>query len=119
MCVGPVVQLARTPGWQSGDQGFKSPQVHHGMNAPTYTVYVLKSLKNGKRYVGMTSHTAQKRLSEHNNGENAFTRSNRPFTILYFEQNYCKACAAKREEFLKSGQGRRLLDSLESASAKG
>lgn len=33
-----------------------------------YYVYVLKSLKNNKKYIGSTSKSPKERLKEHNNG---------------------------------------------------
>ena len=75
-----------------------------------YTVYVLKSLKNNKRYVGYTSKSAEERLKEHNSGCNKWTRENGPFKIFRIETFSDKAEARKREIFLKSGQGRKFLD---------
>lgn len=77
-----------------------------------YNVYVLKSKKNEKRYIGITFKKPIIRLSEHNQGSNEFTRLNKPFELIYYELGYCKECALKREKFLKSGQGRKLLDKL-------
>lgn len=82
-----------------------------------YNIYVIKSLKNNKRYVGMTSKDVSSRLEEHNNGVNKFTKNNRPFKLIYFETDYCKDCALKREKFLKSGKGRALLDIIENAGS--
>jgi len=75
-----------------------------------FRIYVLKSLKNGKRYVGYTGKTAEKRLAEHNSGVNIFTRQNKPFVLIYTEEYQTKIEAMKREKFLKSGQGRKFLD---------
>ena len=75
-----------------------------------YKVYVLKSLKNGKRYVGYTEKDVQLRLDEHNSGTNKWTRINRPFKLVYYEEYNNKTEAIKRENFLKSGQGRKFLD---------
>ena len=77
-----------------------------------YLVYVLKSLKNNKGYIGYTSKQLFKRLNEHNTGSNKWTRENGPFTIIYFEEYQTKTEAIKREKFLKSGQGRKFLDSM-------
>ena len=77
-----------------------------------FTVYVLQSLKNKKRYVGFTSKSPEKRLSQHNQGSNFFTGQNRPFRLIYHEEYIDKTVAIKREKFLKSGQGRKFLDSL-------
>ena len=76
-------------------------------------VYVIKSLKNGKRYVGKTSKKVSERLVEHNQGKSPFTRNNRPYILIYYEDNYCNQCVGSRERFLKSGKGRELLDVIE------
>ena len=75
-----------------------------------FTVYVLKSLKNGKRYTGYTSKNPEERLREHNNGSNKFTRQNGPFLLVYSEAIENKTGAIKREQFLKSGKGREFLN---------
>jgi putative endonuclease len=77
-----------------------------------FTVYVLKSLRNNKRYIGYTSKTAEVRLSEHNGGSNTFTRQNGPFVLIYTEPYEEKHLAILREKFLKSGKGREFLDTL-------
>ncbi len=75
-----------------------------------FTVYVLKSLKNNKRYVGYTSKSGAVRLAEHNSGTNKFTRHNKPFVLTYSEEFDTKTEALIREKFLKSGKGREFLD---------
>jgi len=47
-----------------------------------YYVYVLKSLKSGKRYVGSTSLPPRERLKKHNWGSNKFAKANRPFIVI-------------------------------------
>lgn len=76
------------------------------------TVYVLRSLRNNKRYIGYTSKTVLERLKEHNSGSSQWTRQNGPFELVYSEKFSNKVDAIKRENFLKSGQGRKYLDSL-------
>ncbi|MBI5021890.1 MAG: GIY-YIG nuclease family protein [Ignavibacteriales bacterium] len=46
------------------------------------TVYVLRSLSDNKRYVGMTSNLA-KRFAEHNSGKVISTKSRRPSILTY------------------------------------
>ena len=75
-----------------------------------YSIYVLKSLKNSKRYIGFTSKYPRVRLSEHNCGCNKWARENKPFILIYQEEFKTKTEAIKREKFLKSGQGRKWLD---------
>jgi len=77
-----------------------------------FTVYVLKSLENRKRYVGYTSKDVLLRLSQHNTGHNKWTKANKPFEIIYTEKFENKTEAIKREKFLKSGQGRKFLDQI-------
>jgi len=75
-----------------------------------FFVYVLKSLKNRKRYVGSTKLKPEDRLKKHNSGTNKFTKGNRPFILVYQEEHTNVTMARKREKFLKSGVGRKFLD---------
>ncbi|MEK7567403.1 MAG: GIY-YIG nuclease family protein [Patescibacteria group bacterium] len=77
-----------------------------------YAVYVLRSLKNDKRYIGYSGKTPEERLKEHNSGSNKFTRLNKPFVLIYSESFEEKRNAIKRERYLKSGKGREFLDNL-------
>jgi putative endonuclease len=77
-----------------------------------FNVYVLKSLRTGKRYIGYTSKDPQIRLSEHNKHCNEWDKGNSPFILVYFESFQSKKEAMQREAFLKSGQGRKLLKTL-------
>ena len=73
-------------------------------------VYVLKSLKDNKRYIGLTNNL-ENRLIEHNNGRVTATKNRIPFELLYFEEYDSREIAAQREKFLKTGKGREFLDS--------
>jgi putative endonuclease len=77
-----------------------------------FTVYVLKSRKNNKRYVGYTTKTANERLHDHMTGSNPWTRSNGPFDIVHTETFDDSTQAIRRERFLKSGKGREWLDTF-------
>ena len=74
-------------------------------------VYVLKSLKDGKRYIGLTN-DIPKRLQRHNDGEVSATKGRRPFILIHSEQYKTRSEAARREIFLKSGKGREELDQI-------
>ena len=74
-----------------------------------YYVYVLRSKKNEKQYIGFTKKAPEERLQEHNYGANVFTKNSRPFKLIYWEEYKDKAFAQKRELFLKSGNGRNFL----------
>ena len=74
-------------------------------------VYVLRSLKNGRHYVGM-SQDVSRRLKEHNDGRTRSTKSHKPFEIVYTEECENREAARKRERYFKSGAGRRYLDKI-------
>lgn len=75
----------------------------------SYTVYILKSTKDNKRYIGCTKNILR-RLDEHNNGLVNSTRNRRPLELIYNEEFKNKADAFARERFFKSGKGREYLD---------
>jgi len=75
-------------------------------------VYVLRSLKNNKRYVGYTAKAPSEKLAEHTSGATQWTRQNGPFVLLHTEEFGNSTEARKRELFLKSGKGRQLLDEM-------
>ena len=77
-----------------------------------YYVYVLRSERNNKRYIGYTSKDVQHRLLEHNRGSNRWTSQNGPFRLVYTDIFTDMKEAKNREKFLKSGQGRQCLDEL-------
>jgi putative endonuclease len=52
-----------------------------GLRKTIFYVYILKSLKDNKIYIGKTNNI-KRRLDEHNNGQVSSTKSRRPFTIL-------------------------------------
>lgn len=79
-------------------------------------VYILRGLKNRKRYVGYTTKAPLKKLVEHNRGATQWTRQNGPFVLLYTEEFADDLAARKREKFLKSGKGREWLDQILSNS---
>ena len=74
-------------------------------------IYVIKSLTHNTRYVGVAVST-EKRLSEHNHGKCRYTKGRMPWKIIHTEKYLTLGEARKREIFLKSGQGRKYLDSI-------
>jgi len=70
-----------------------------------YYVYILKSLKTKKLYIGHTDNLAR-RLEEHNTGcGGKYTWQNGPWTLLYSESYPDRSSAVKREQYLKSTKG--------------
>ncbi len=73
-----------------------------------FYIYILKSQKNNKTYVGFTEKDPKLRLDEHNNGSNQFTRYNKPWVLIYYETYSCMKCARIREKFYKTGIGKKI-----------
>lgn len=73
-----------------------------------YSVYVLKSLKDGRTYVGC-SKDLENRIKEHNSGEVKSTKSRIPFVLWYKEDFENKYEAFAREQHFKTAWGRRQL----------
>jgi putative endonuclease len=77
-----------------------------------FSVYFIKSKKNGKVYTGFTEKDPLIRLQEHNSGSNDWSKNNKPYAMLYFESYCCKEDTLKREKFYKSGFGKLIKNSI-------
>lgn len=65
-----------------------------------FYVYVLKSEKDDRLYIGRTNDLTR-RVSEHNQGVNLATRYRRPFQLVYYEAYLSLRDASLREVKLK------------------
>jgi len=65
-----------------------------------YYVYILKSIKDRKLYIGYTNNL-QRRIKEHNSKLNKSTKSRAPFKLVYYEAYANLSDAKKREYNLK------------------
>lgn len=65
-----------------------------------FYVYVLKSRKNKRIYIGSTS-DLRKRVREHNKGETESTKYGLPWELAYYEAFLSKKDSLKRELQLK------------------
>ena len=72
-----------------------------------YYLYILL-LSNGDLYKGITSNL-KRRIKEHQLGKVKSTRNKRPLRLIYYEAYLLKSDAGRRENFLKTTEGRRLL----------
>ena len=84
-----------------------------------YYVYFIKSFKTEKVYVGYTSKDPKERLKEHNKGSNKWSRQHRPLSLIYYESFVCKEDAKLREDFYKTGFGKKIKKSIIEAVDKG
>ena len=73
-----------------------------------YYVYVLQSLKDKQWYTGYTD-DLRKRIEEHNKRWEYATRKRRPFRPIYYEACLNEQDAKMREQYLKSGMGKRYI----------
>lgn len=69
-----------------------------------YYVYLLKSTKDGKLYIGFTN-DLKRRILEHNSGLSKSTKSRRPFKLIYYEAYTSEKDAKQREKMLKRFSG--------------
>jgi len=74
-----------------------------------YYTYVLLSKKDGNFYVGYCNNL-HRRLLQHKNGEVNATCNRLPIRLIYYECCLSKYDALHRENFLKSGLGKRYLN---------
>ena len=65
-----------------------------------YYVYILKSQKTAKLYIGYTDDLRQ-RFKSHNAGKNSATKAYIPFDLVYYEAYRSKKDARVREAQLK------------------
>ena len=75
-----------------------------------FYVYVLQSECDDGLYIGFTTNL-RRRIKEHQAGDSFATSYRGPWRLIYYEAYLEEADALGREQFLKSGGGRRFLKS--------
>ena len=80
------------------------PLAPHLERIVMFYVYVLKSTKDGKLYIGYTPNL-KKRFEEHNGGMVASTKPRIPFVLAYYEAYASEKDARHRERMLKKFSG--------------
>jgi putative endonuclease len=73
-----------------------------------FFVYILRSEKDGRFYVGMTENV-ERRLKEHNSGKTKSTKAYIPWILFFTESFETRIEARAREVYLKSGIGKELI----------
>lgn len=76
-----------------------------------YYVYLLQSKLDDSLYIGYTN-DVKRRLIEHNNGRNLSTKHSKPWQLIFLEGYLDEKDAKRRERYLKTNQGARLLKRL-------
>lgn len=79
--------------------------------SPKYYVYILRSLKDQSFYIGFTT-DLKSRLSRHARGGVQSTKLQLPYKLIHYEYFINRQDAISREEYLKSGFGRKQLQQI-------
>jgi len=73
-----------------------------------YYVYVLKSTKDQRFYIGFTK-DLKNRVKEHNAGEVKSTKDRKPMKLIFYEAFLEKQDALRREGCFKTTKGKKVL----------
>jgi len=73
-----------------------------------YYVYILRSLKDNKLYIGY-SDNINRRIDEHNNGKVESTKYRRPLALIGYICFKERQKATNFEKYLKTGSGKAFL----------
>ena len=73
-----------------------------------FYAYVLRSKKDNKLYISL-SRDLKKRMTRHNKGLVPSTKHRRPLELVYYEACLSEEKSAKREQYFKTGFGRKFL----------
>lgn len=73
-----------------------------------YYIYILHSKKDAGLYIGQTT-DLKTRVQRHNQGYVTSTKNRRPVRLIHYESFLLKKDALAREEYLKSGYGRKQI----------
>ena len=80
-----------------------------------FYIYILYSVSRDRHYVGYTSNVDE-RVVEHNAGATNYTRSGKPWILVYKEQYELKSEAMKREREIKMKKSRKYIEYLINSS---
>ena len=75
-----------------------------------FYIYVLQSESDDGFYIGFST-DLRRRLKEHQEGKSFATSYRKPWRLIYYEAYLEEEDALGRERYLKSGGGRRFLQS--------
>ena len=76
-----------------------------------FYVYIIQSEKSGRYYIGFTDNP-ERRLDEHNNGENPSTRNKGPWKLVYQETFTTRSQAMTREREIKKKKSRKSIQQI-------
>ena len=76
-----------------------------------YYVYIIQSQTDESYYIG-TSRDLTERIERHNQGRSKYTKSKRPWNLVYFEEHPDRSGAMKREYAIKRRKSKEYLAKL-------
>ena len=76
-----------------------------------YFTYILQSEKDESYYIGYTI-DIENRLWEHNEGRTGYTKSKRPWNLVYKEEFQTRREAMARERWLKCLKSKKYIEKL-------
>ena len=76
-----------------------------------YYFYILRSLKNGKLYLGFTPNL-KARIKSHNSGENKATKPNIPYELISYSAFNNEKDAINCEQYFKTTAGWKRLHKM-------
>ena len=76
-----------------------------------FYVYILKSKKNGRYYIGSSSNV-EKRTIEHNEGKTTSTKNKGPWVLVFKQSLENKSEALKLEKKLKQYKSRVIIERI-------
>jgi len=76
-----------------------------------YFIYILYSKQYKRTYTGQTNNL-ENRLRYHNAGKVQSTKAYAPWEVIYFEEYASRSETIKREKWLKSSRGRKLVKGI-------
>jgi putative endonuclease len=76
-----------------------------------YFVYIIQSQKDGSYYVG-SAQDLEERLSRHSQGRSKYTKSKRPWELVYSEEYLDRSSSIKREREIKKRKSKEFIETL-------
>jgi len=76
-----------------------------------FYVYIIQSEVDGTYYIGSTQ-DIDERLERHNQGRSKYTKTKRPWKLVYSEEHPTRPVAIKREKEIKSRKKKIYIDTL-------
>ena len=76
-----------------------------------FYVYIIQSQIDGSYYIGSTQDIVE-RLERHNQGRSKYTKTKRPWKLVYSEEHPNRSVAVKREKEIKNRKKKIYIDTL-------